>query len=103
MQKIFIREGYKLHLAISGKSALVLLNYESIDLIVSDMPIHLMNGKTFLEVLSGLWPKTKRVLITEFIDINTAICAINAGTIDSYITKPWPADELCSIVARLLI
>lgn len=102
LQRIFLKKGYNVYLSNSCENALILLKHQSIDLIVADMRMPLMNGDIFLKIVEKKWPKTRRILIAEFAGINKLISVINDGSIDSFITKPWDPEKLCQIISTLL-
>jgi FixJ family two-component response regulator len=44
-----------------------------------------------------------RVVFTGYIDMNTAIDAINKGQVFRFVTKPWRDDDLKNVVRQALI
>lgn len=81
--------GFEVRCAGSGAEALVLLNQEPVDAIISDMRMPGMNGAEFLQASIALAPDAVRVLLTGFADIGSAMKAINDGQVFRYVTKPW--------------
>ena len=103
LKRLFISEGYKVHVASSGLDGLEMLEKQpSIDLIISDMRMPGMTGSEFLKIAAERFAETKRFLLTGYADINSAVSAINEGKIDYYISKPWQNDHLLSIVKNAL-
>ncbi|WP_162341455.1 response regulator transcription factor [Paenibacillus paridis] len=79
--------------AYSGEEALELLNYRSVDIVVTD--IH-MNGMTGLELIARInekWKNTKAVIITGFDEFQYAKEAIQQQVSD-YLLKPVSNEEL---------
>lgn len=75
-----------------------------IALVLSD---HVMPGKSGVELLTDVshdyrFLKTKKVLLTGQATHQDTIIAINRARIESYIEKPWNADELRSLITRLV-
>lgn len=103
LKRIFMAEGYQIHTALSGTEGVQLLEqHAEIDIIISDMRMPGMDGAEFLKISAQRWPNVKRILLTGYADINSAIMAINEGKIDYYISKPWKNDEIISIVNNAL-
>ncbi|MES2091385.1 MAG: HD domain-containing phosphohydrolase [Pseudomonadota bacterium] len=99
MKRLFRGTGYQIFTAESGALALELLERESVDLIISDMRMPMMDGAQLLEKVRGRWPHITRLLLTGYADVTSTIAAINQGQIQRYITKPWNDDELL-LIAR---
>mgnify|MGYP001206609675 CR=1 FL=1 len=79
--------------AYSGEEALELLNYRSVDIVVTD--IH-MNGMTGLELIARInekWKNTKAVIITGYDEFQYAREAIQQQVCD-YLLKPVSNEEL---------
>jgi two-component system chemotaxis response regulator CheY len=75
-----------------------------IALVLSD---HVMPGKSGVELLTEVshdyrFLRTKKVLLTGQATHQDTITAINRARIESYIEKPWNADELRALVTRLV-
>lgn len=103
LKRIFIAEGYHIHTAFNGTEGVQILEqYPGIDIIISDMRMPGMDGAEFLKIAAQRWPYIKRVLLTGYADINSAITAINEGKIDYYISKPWKNEEIISIINNAL-
>ena len=102
LRRAFRNTGYRLLLASSAEEALVLLENEDVDAVVSDMQMPQMNGAEFLEQVFKRWPETKRILLTGHADTKAAIAAINLGKIWRYMEKPWNDAELIATVEQAL-
>jgi thioredoxin reductase (NADPH) len=82
----------------SGSEALVMLQEmrrrsEPVALLIADQRMPAMSGVEFLEEAIKLHPQAKKVLLTAYADIDSAISAINKVGIDYYLTKPWDPPE----------
>lgn len=66
--------------------------------VVSDMRMPGMDGIRFLREVLGLAPDTVRVMLTGHADLQTAIDALNQGSIFRFITKPCPPETLTAIL-----
>lgn len=68
--------------------------------ILSDQRMPGMTGIELLQQARLIRPETTRLLFTAYADIHTAISAINHGHVFRYITKPWGAEELESVIRQ---
>ena len=68
--------------------------------ILSDQKMPAMTGVELLQQARLIRPETTRLLFTAYADIHTAISAINHGHVFRYITKPWGAEELESVIRQ---
>jgi ActR/RegA family two-component response regulator len=62
--------------------------------VVADFRMPGMNGIQFLAEVKHLSPDTVRVMLTGQGDLNTAIAAVNEGSIFRFLTKPCPTEIL---------
>lgn len=94
LRRLFRGSGYRVLTATSGAQALELMQTESVDLIISDMRMPIMDGAQLLEQVRQRWPGTSRLLLTGYADMASTVAAINRGGVYRYITKPWNDSEL---------
>ncbi len=71
-----------------------------VDVIMSDQRMPEMTGVRFLEATRATHPDATRLLITGYADIKAVIDAINRGHVFRYVTKPWDADELATVLRQ---
>lgn len=102
LRRLFRPQGYKVLLAESGAQALEILAREPVDLVLSDMRMPGMDGAQLLAAVRERYPKTMRLLLTGYADINSTIAAINQGEIQRYISKPWDDHEVLLAVKEAL-
>lgn len=102
-------EQYRVLRADSGAAGLEALEElsqknEPVALILSDQRMPGMDGVTFLERASGIFPKARRVMLTAYADTQAAIDAINLCQVDYYLLKPWdpPQEKMFPILDDLL-
>ncbi len=95
-------DGVEVRTALSGKEALGILERERIDLIVTDYKMPGMDGLEFLEASRTPAPKTPRILMTAFPDLELAIKAINEARIENFFTKPLDPHEIIKVVEDTL-
>jgi response regulator RpfG family c-di-GMP phosphodiesterase len=102
LQRLFEPQNYTVYTASSAKDALAILSTHSVDMIVSDMRMPEMDGAAFLEIAAKKWPSIKRVLLTGFADVNSAISAINKGGIEYYLVKPWKNEHISKMMQVMM-
>ena len=71
-----------------------------IAVILSDQRMPEMTGVELLQQARLIRPETTRLLFTAYADIHAVINAINLGQVFRYITKPWEAEELESVIRQ---
>lgn len=82
------------HFFNNPKEALLFLEHNSPDLIISDFLMPEINGLEFLSKTKELYPEVSRILLTGYADKENAIRAINEVGLYRYIEKPWNNDDL---------
>lgn len=66
LKRLFQPLGYNILTAESGAEALVLLEKERVDLVISDMKMPQMTGVEVLEQIRAKWPDVVRILQTGY-------------------------------------
>jgi response regulator RpfG family c-di-GMP phosphodiesterase len=102
LRRLYRGQGYKIEQATSAADALVLMQTQPIDLVISDMRMPEMDGAAFLEAVRDRHPGTVRILLTGYADINSTVAAINRGEIHRYIAKPWDDQDMLLVVSEAL-
>ena len=82
------------HFFNSPKDALVFLESNKPDIVISDFLMPEMNGLEFLSEVNKLYPEVSKILLTGYADKENAIRAINEIGLYRYIEKPWDNDDL---------
>jgi diguanylate cyclase len=80
--------------ADSAEAAKKILEQRDVDIILSDQRMPRTNGVQLLEWVRSRAPKSIRLLMTGFAELEEAVEAINRGQVFRYIFKPWRAEEL---------
>lgn len=96
------REYYTIYLASTAKEALVIMENENIDLLISDQRMPEMSGVELFEQVQAKFPDIIRILITAYSDLDTIVDAVNRGKIYYFIPKPWRQEEFRLIMDRAL-
>ena len=82
----------------SAETAQALLQGRPVDLILTDQKMPRQSGIQLLEWVRQHHPKTVRLLMTGFAELEEAVDAINRGQVFRYLFKPWRADELLEVL-----
>lgn len=101
-----LSEYYEVLTAKDGQEALELIqneeNPDRIHLIISDQRMPQMTGVELLKETVRIIPKTIRIILTGFTDIDVIISSVNEGKIYNYLTKPIEKNDLLITVKRAL-
>ncbi|MBI5266656.1 MAG: response regulator [candidate division Zixibacteria bacterium] len=99
IEKILVREGYRVLQADNGRAALELLEQTPVNIIVSDIRMPVMNGYDLLKAVKERFPSIPVILITAFGDTYSVRDGLVLGA-DEYITKPFKSHEIALVVER---
>jgi diguanylate cyclase (GGDEF)-like protein len=86
--------------ADSGEAAQEVFARRQIDLILSDQRMPRMSGVQLLEWVRQNYPRTIRLLMTGFAELEEAVEAINRGQVFRYLFKPWHTEELLQVLSQ---
>ncbi len=90
-----LRNHFEIFTANTGPEALSLVEKTpDFDALVSDQRMPGMTGSEFFEKAREIAPKSTRILLTGFADLEAVIEAVNKGHIWRYVSKPWEPEEL---------
>ncbi len=87
-------DGYNILTANSGEAGLDLLAHHDVGVIISDQRMPHMTGVDFLRKVKALYPKTLRIVLSGYTELESVTSAINEGAIYKFLTKPWDDDLL---------
>jgi response regulator RpfG family c-di-GMP phosphodiesterase len=94
-----LRPRFIVETAQSGEEALKLLDGDTkYAVLVADMHMANMTGIELLEAAQEKTPDTVRIMLSADTDAKTAIDAVNSGRIFKFLTKPFPAPALTTIL-----
>lgn len=88
------RETLRILTAASAREALVLLERESVAVIISDEKMPETGGAELLTLVKEKYPDTVRILLTGLRDVETAQKAVNTAECYRFLTKPWNENDL---------
>ena len=96
---LHLRRRYEVETATSGAAALELLARQpQAAVVISDMRMPGMTGAELLEKASAAYPHTTRILLTGHAEVDSAIAAVNKGSVFRFLVKPCPPPELLAAV-----
>src|SRR6478609_5248404 len=99
-----LRGEFLIDTAQGGQEALELLEKKGpYALVISDMRMPGMDGIAFLSKLKAMSPDTVRVMLTGNADTETAIEAINEGSIFRFLNKPCSKEILAKTITAGLV
>jgi len=87
-------DGYSILTAHSGEEGLALLAKHEVGVIISDQRMPHMTGVEFLRKVKILYPKTLRIVLSGYTELESVTSIINEGAICKFLTKPWDDDLL---------
>jgi two-component system response regulator HydG len=94
-------EGYEVFLAESGESALDILREKKINVMLSDLKMHKMNGLQLLKASKLIKPEVEVILITAHGTIEKAVGAMKDGAYD-FITKPFKKIVIANMIRKAI-
>jgi response regulator RpfG family c-di-GMP phosphodiesterase len=98
--RMLFAANYRVLVTTSGVEALEILRREKVHALISDQRMPVMAGVDLLRQAREVAPNTMRLLLTGYSDIEAIIGSINDGEVFRYISKPWNADEIRTIVGE---
>jgi len=101
--KRHFRKQYAVSTAPGGAEALQIIADEGpFAVIVSDMQMPEMNGVQFLAAAQKLAPESVRLMLTGNADQQTAVDAVNQGSVFSFYTKPCPPEVMTQALEKAI-
>jgi two-component system response regulator PilR (NtrC family) len=101
LEIFFRREGFDVVTAGHVDEALLAVESDDFDVVISDVQMPDRDGLELLRAVKELSPETVVIMITAFATTETAIEAMKQGAYD-YITKPFKVDEVRLVVEKAL-
>ncbi len=92
--RIMFRRQFDLFLASHGAQALDIVKAEDINVIVADHRMPQMTGVEVLSKVRRLSPRTVRILLTGYADLDAVEGSINDGQVFRFLTKPCAPQQL---------
>ncbi|MGE0617174.1 MAG: sigma-54-dependent transcriptional regulator, partial [Bacteriovoracia bacterium] len=99
LQEVFLKEGYRVTLAVSGEAALKQIAKQEFPLVLSDIRMLELDGMGLLAAVKQKGHRSVVVLMTGFGSMETAVEAVQKGAFD-YVSKPFRIEDLKAVIAR---
>jgi two-component system response regulator FlrC len=93
--------GYQVLTATDGEQALVRLEREAVDMVLTDVQMRPMDGRALLRNLRSRFHELPVLVMTAYGTVEQAVEAIKLGAVD-YLAKPFEVDDLLDKVERYL-
>ncbi len=94
-------DGYEVTCASDGAEGLRLIQTRSFDVALLDLKLPKVDGLTLLQSFRTASPQGLAVMMTAYGTIQSAVAAMKAGATD-YLLKPFPSEELLTLLRGLL-
>ncbi len=101
LSRLLSQEGYEVFLAENGESALDILRENKVNVILSDMKMHKMDGLRLLKTSKLIKPEVEVILITAHGTIEKAVEAMKVGAYD-FITKPFKKMVIANMIRKAM-
>lgn len=95
------QHGFHVLTALNGATALDYLKNQAIEVVLLDLGLPDMNGRTLLRKIKQEWPSIKVIIITGHEDVESYIDTIQHGAFD-YLIKPVLPRELIKVIEKVL-
>lgn len=86
--------------APSGQDGLELVKKHDFDVVISDQRMPGMMGAEFLREVRKISPRSMRILLTGYSDLQAILRSVNESEVFRFINKPWKINELPLVVAE---
>lgn len=94
LKRLFHRSNFRLTCTTNPQELFTKIGSEEFAIIVSDQRMPEMEGTEVLRQAKKLSPRSLRIMLTGYADIQAAIRAVNDGHIFRFLTKPWDEQAL---------
>ncbi|MBI3178780.1 MAG: response regulator, partial [Deltaproteobacteria bacterium] len=93
LRALLSKAGYAVTDAANGRAALSRLDDGDIDIVLADVRMPDLDGLGLLKKISESKAPVTVIMMSAFVDLDTAIAALKAGAAD-YVSKPFRTDEV---------
>jgi diguanylate cyclase (GGDEF)-like protein len=89
---------FQVFTAESADAAEEIFRKHPVDVVLTDQNMPRRTGVQFLEWVRLHHPRTIRLLMTGYAELEDAVAAINRGQVYHYLLKPWRTEELLQVL-----
>ncbi len=101
LEHVMKKEGYEVTATQSGANALLYLDKQQFDVVLTDLRMEKVDGLQILKKCRTSWPDTEVILITGYATLESAVEAMKHGAF-YYIAKPFRLDEVRKVVEEAM-
>ncbi len=101
IQHILTKLGHAVDTAVNGVDALLKMDADEYDLVITDLKMEKMSGAELLDSIKKRAPYTDIIMVTGYATVDSAVDALTKGAA-YYLSKPFKIDELRSTVNSVL-
>ena len=95
------REGYDVEVVSGGKEALLRIERQVYDLVITDLSMPEVDGMAILDRVKEASPETIVIVVTAYATAESAVEAMKRGAYD-YLMKPFKVDEIAIVLRNAL-
>ena len=95
-----LQKEFEVFTANSGQDGLALVKQHDFDVVISDQRMPVMTGVEFLREVKRLSPRSMRILLTGYSDLQAIVRSVNESEVFRFINKPWNISELPKVVEQ---
>ncbi|PKO85822.1 MAG: response regulator [Betaproteobacteria bacterium HGW-Betaproteobacteria-12] len=95
-----LQREFEVFTANGGEAGLALVAAHDFDVVISDQRMPGMMGSEFLREVRKLSPRSMRIMLTGYSDLQAMLRSVNDSEVFRFISKPWKIDELPAVVAE---
>lgn len=95
-----LQREFEVFTAGGGEEGLALVAAHDFDVVISDQRMPGMMGSEFLHEVRKLSPRSMRIMLTGYSDLQAMLRSVNDSEVFRFISKPWKIDELPAVVAE---
>lgn len=99
LQRHLKAENYHTYKASSVAEAIDVLQYSTIDLLITDLQMPGANGMELIKFADEHYPSLPKLVITGFPSVESALTAVKSGALE-YLIKPFTSEELKKAVGN---
>ena len=96
-----LEENFKIETFKSGSEAMLALNSEKPDLIITDIKMPGLTGIDLLKIVAEKYPNLPTIVMTAHSDIDNALSAYKGGAFE-YLPKPFDVDTIRNLALKAI-
>lgn len=101
LKRLLAGHGHQVEMCLGGQDAIVKLEKDSFDLVITDLKMPGVDGMGVLRKAKELDPFCEVVVITAYASVESAVEVMKLGAYD-YISKPFNVDRISIVVDKAL-